>query len=54
MRDAYVYFMSNKSRRLYIGATTDLLERVREHKEKRYVNGFTARYKFDRLGSICR
>ena len=49
MRDAYVYIMSNKSHRLYVGATTDLVSRVREHKDGLYPNGFTARYKFDRL-----
>ncbi|HEY8130602.1 MAG TPA: GIY-YIG nuclease family protein [Thermoanaerobaculia bacterium] len=49
MRDAYVYMMSNKSHRLYVGATTDLVKRVRQHKEGSYPNGFTARYKFDRL-----
>ena len=28
MRDAYVYIMSNKSHRLYVGATVDLANRV--------------------------
>ena len=46
---AYVYIISNKSRRLYIGATTDLVRRVREHKEKLYPSAFTARYNFTRL-----
>jgi len=49
MRDAFVYIMSNKSHRLYTGSTSDLVRRVREHKERVYPNGFTARYKFDRL-----
>ena len=40
--------MSNKSRRLYVGITSRLSARVREHRDK--VNkGFTARYKFDML-----
>jgi putative endonuclease len=34
---------------LYIGATTDLVLRARQHKQGTYPNGFTARYKFDRL-----
>lgn len=46
---AFVYIVSNKSHRLYVGQTTDLPNRVREHREKSYPNGFTARYKFDRL-----
>lgn len=49
MANAFVYIMSNKSHRLYVGSTTDLLGRVEEHKTKRYPNGFTARYNFDRL-----
>lgn len=49
MRAAYVYIMSNKSHRLYVGATTDLTRRVVQHKQKLYPNGFTARYNFDRL-----
>ena len=46
---AFVYIMSNKSHRLYTGLTSDLVNRVREHKESTYPNGFTARYNFDRL-----
>jgi putative endonuclease len=49
MRDAYVYIMSNKSHRLYVGATVDLPNRVRQYKEGTFPNAFTARYKFDRL-----
>jgi putative endonuclease len=41
--------MSNKSHRLYTGIATDLVNRVREHKEGSYPNGFTARYHFNRL-----
>ena len=41
--------MSNKSHRLYVGWTTDLISRAREHREKLYPNAFTARYSFDRL-----
>lgn len=46
---AYVYIMSNKSHTLYVGQTTDLARRVRQHRDKTYPNGFTARYHFDRL-----
>ena len=41
--------MSNKSHRLYVGATNDLIKRVRQHKEGTYPNGFTARYRFNSL-----
>ena len=46
---AYTYIISNKSHRLYVGWTTNLIARLREHREKSYPNGFTARYNFDRL-----
>ncbi len=44
----YVYIMSDKSRRLYLGVTNDLHRRVYEHKHK-LIDGFTARYSFDTL-----
>jgi len=47
--EAYVYILSNKSHRLYIGATTDLFRRITEHRNKKYATSFTARYHFDRL-----
>ena len=46
---AFLYIVSNQSHTLYIGIAINLLERVREHKEKRFANAFTARYHFDRL-----
>jgi putative endonuclease len=47
--EAYVYILSNKSHRLYIGATTDLVQRITQHRDKKYETAFTARYNFDRL-----
>jgi len=41
--------MSNKSHQLYVGATRDLIQRVRQHRQKVYPSAFTARYNFDRL-----
>jgi len=46
---AYVYIVSNQSHTIYVGSTSDLQRRVREHKEKRFKNAFTARYHFTRL-----
>ncbi len=43
MKDYYVYIMSNWSRTLYIGVTSDLMGRVYQHKMK-MVPGFTAKY----------
>ena len=48
-RETFVYIMSNKSHRLYTGTAVDLVQRVRQHKDGSYPNGFTARYRFDRL-----
>jgi putative endonuclease len=44
----YVYIMTNRTRRLYIGVTNDLYRRVYEHKH-RLVPGFTSKYFLERL-----
>jgi putative endonuclease len=49
MKRYWVYIMSNKSRRLYVGFTSNLFTRVLEHKNKLYPESFTARYEFDML-----
>lgn len=46
---AFVYIISNSSRTLYCGITTDLRQRFKQHQSGTYENGFTARYRFDRL-----
>lgn len=48
MKHYYIYIVSNKSRRLYTGITSNLKKRVFEHKNK-LLDGFTARYNFDML-----
>ncbi|HEY8997549.1 MAG TPA: GIY-YIG nuclease family protein [Edaphobacter sp.] len=45
----YVYIMASSFKRLYIGVTSDLGVRVRQHKEHRYPNSFTSRYSIDQL-----
>ncbi len=47
-RTYYVYLLTSKSRRLYIGVTNNLERRLIEHKSK-LVDGFTKRYNIDRL-----
>ncbi len=44
----YVYVMSDKSRRLYIGVTNDVHRRVYEYQHK-LIEGFTSCYAFDML-----
>ncbi len=46
---AYVYILSNGFRKLYIGVTTNLRERIGEHKEKQHSHSHTARYNINRL-----
>jgi putative endonuclease len=47
-KTGYVYFMSNLSRMIYIGVTSDLDKRVGQHKAG-YYPGYTKRYKMHRL-----
>jgi predicted GIY-YIG superfamily endonuclease len=49
MKCFWTYIMSNKSRRLYTGFTSDIIARVIRDKRKLYPNSFTARYCFDML-----
>jgi putative endonuclease len=46
MKTYWVYIMSNKSRRLYVGFSSKLPYRVFQHKNKLYPDSFTARYEF--------
>jgi putative endonuclease len=46
---AYVYILSNSFRKLYIGITTNLERRIREHKQKAHPASHTAKYGIDEL-----
>ena len=48
MKRYFVYGMSNKSRRLYVGITSKFYKRVFQHKYK-LLPGFTSRSTFDML-----
>jgi putative endonuclease len=45
----FVYIISNKSRRLYVGISGNLPLRMLQHKYKVFPDSFTARYNFDIL-----
>ena len=47
-KTGYVYFMSNASHMIYIGVTSDLDQRVGQHKTGFYP-GYAKKYKMDRL-----
>ena len=47
-RESYVYIMTNRSRVLCTGVTSNLTRRVYQHKKK-LVEGFTKRYNLTRL-----
>jgi putative endonuclease len=47
MRDIYVYILASRSRRLYIGVTSNLIRRLHEHRTGGI--GHTSKYKITRL-----
>ena len=44
----YVYILSNKNRRIYIGMTSNLNHRIYQHKHH-LIDGFTKRYNIEQL-----
>jgi putative endonuclease len=46
---AYAYIMASTYKHLYVGVTSEIEIRVRQHKEGRYPDSFTSRYRIDRL-----
>jgi putative endonuclease len=48
MHECFVYIMSNQSRTLYTGVTSDLEQRVLQHKNKIF-QGFTSQYNLTKL-----
>jgi putative endonuclease len=47
-KGGYVYIIASRSRRLYIGVTSDLMRRIDEHKRK-VGSKFATKYNIDRL-----
>jgi putative endonuclease len=48
LREYFVYILASHTKTLYTGVTSNLLQRVYQHKKK-MTRGFTSRYNVDRL-----
>jgi putative endonuclease len=49
-RGGCIYIITNKLHTvLYVGVTSDIISRTWEHKNNKYPNSFTSRYKCDKL-----
>ena len=50
MKQGFVYILANKNNTtLYVGVTSNLVQRVQQHKDKHHPNSFSARYNVDKL-----
>ena len=50
MKAGFIYILTNSNNTtLYIGVTSNLPQRILEHREKRYSNSFSARYNLSKL-----
>ena len=50
MKTGFVYILTNRNNTtLYVGVSSDIIQRVKQHKEKQYPKSFTARYNLDKL-----
>ena len=50
MKPGFIYIITNKNNTaLYVGVTSNLPQRILQHKEKRYPNSFSARYNLHKL-----
>lgn len=50
MKPGFTYIITNYTNTtLYVGVTSDLHQRVKEHRVKRYPNSFSARYNLNKL-----
>ena len=50
MKPGFVYILTNKNHTtLYIGVTSNIVNRIKQHKTKFYPKSFTARYNLNKL-----
>ena len=50
MKPGFIYIITNKNNTtLYVGVTSNLPERILQHREKRFKNRFSEKYNLDKL-----
>lgn len=50
LKPGFVYMLTNKNNTtLYVGVTSEIVKRIKDHKEKKYPRSFTSRYNLDKL-----
>ncbi|WP_438964896.1 GIY-YIG nuclease family protein [Flavobacterium sp.] len=50
MKPGFIYIITNKNNTtLYIGVTSNIVQRIEEHRNKRYPTSFSARYNLNKL-----
>jgi len=50
LKPGYIYIITNYTNTtLYVGVTSDLHQRIKQHKNKTYPNSFTAKYNLNKL-----
>ena len=50
MKGGFIYILTNKANNvLYTGVTSDLINRIIQHKEEHYPHSFTTKYKCKKL-----
>ena len=49
-KEAYIYILTNAGNSvLYVGVTSDLTQRIQQHKSGFFKNSFTSRYRINKL-----
>ena len=50
MKPGYIYIVTNYTNTtLYVGVTSDLFDRIKQHKNKSFPNSFSAKYNLNKL-----
>jgi putative endonuclease len=50
MKPGFIYILTNKNNTtLYVGVTSNIKQRIQQHKDKKYKKSFSARYNLNKL-----